>query len=73
MDDIRLAVLDAVGNIPFGGMVWARYLGRPEWERLANESGYRIADRAEGLRYRSGLFAVLFPNSLEVTMRFEPI
>ena len=72
LDDLRLATLDAVGNIPFGGMVWARYLDRDEWEMLAKQSGYRIAARAEPRRYRRGAFAVLFPNSLEVTMRFEP-
>ena len=72
LDDLRLATLDAIGNIPFGGMVWARYLDRDEWEMLAKESGYRIAARAEPRRYRRGAFAILFPNSLEVTMRFEP-
>lgn len=71
-DNLRLAVLDAIGNIPFGGMVWARYLSRDEWERLAQESDYRIAERASPARYRSGLQAMLFPNRLEVTMRFEP-
>jgi SAM-dependent methyltransferase len=72
VDDLRLAALDAIGNIPFGGMVWARYLSREEWERLARESGYRIGARADAVRYRRGIFAVLFPNRLEVTMRLEP-
>jgi SAM-dependent methyltransferase len=72
LDDLRLAALDAIGNIPFGGMVWARYLSRKEWNQLASDSGYRIAARAEPIMYRSSAFALLFPNRLEVTMRFEP-
>jgi SAM-dependent methyltransferase len=72
LDNLRLTAMDAIGNIPFGGMLWARYLGRSEWERLAAESGYRIAARAAPARYRRGPYALLFPNRLEVTMRFEP-
>ncbi len=71
-DAARLAALDAIGNIPFGGMVWARYLTRAEWEALAAAAGYGIAARADGC-YRSGIFAALFPNRLETTMRLEPI
>ena len=41
LDNLRLFALDAIGNVPFGGMVWARYLTRREWETLAAESGYR--------------------------------
>jgi SAM-dependent methyltransferase len=72
IDVLRLTVLDAIGNIPFGGVLWARYLERSEWENLAAAAGYRIAARVTK-KYRSGLFAVLFPNRLETTMRFEPI
>lgn len=72
-DHLRLTALDAIGNIPFGGMLWARYLDGQDWERVAQESGYRIAARAVPARYRSGAYAALFPNRLEVTMRFEPI
>ena len=72
LDHARLAALDAIGNIPFGGMIWARYLDRAEWERLAAESGYRIAARAPAARYRQGAYALLFPNRLEVTMRLQP-
>lgn len=72
LDSLRLTAMDAVGNIPFGGMVSAVYLGRADWERLAAESGYRIAARAAPLAYRSGAYARLFPNRLEVTMRWEP-
>lgn len=73
LDNLRLMALDAIGNIPFGGMIWARYLTRAEWETLAAKSGYRIACRAAPARYRKSVFALLFPNRLEVTMRFEPI
>lgn len=72
IDDVRLTVLDTIGNVPFGGMLWARYLTRTEWERLARESGYRIAARITSIRYRGRAFALMFPNRLEVTMRFEP-
>ena len=71
-DNLRLTAMDAIGNIPFGGMVWARYLKQAEWVRLAAESGYHIAARVTSARYRNGIYAVLFPNRLEVTMRFEP-
>jgi SAM-dependent methyltransferase len=43
VDDLRLTALDAIGNIPFSGMVRARYLPRREWEALAAQAGYRIA------------------------------
>lgn len=72
LDNLRLAAMDAIGNLPFGGMVRARYLGHNDWESLARASGYRIAARAEPGLYRRGLYALLFPNRLEVTMRFEP-
>jgi len=64
-------VLDAIGNIPFGGQIDADYLSREEWEELARATGYRIAARTDGA-YRSGMMAWLFPNRLETTMRFEP-
>ncbi|PBB29362.1 class I SAM-dependent methyltransferase [Mesorhizobium sp. M1A.F.Ca.IN.020.06.1.1] len=72
LDDLRLTAMDAIGNIPFGGMIWARYLKRAEWGKLATESGYRIARRAAPKQYRKSIHQLLFPNRLEVTMRFEP-
>ena len=72
LDHGRLAVLDAIGNIPFGGQVDADYLSRAEWEQLAQAAGYRIAARTDGT-YRKGVMAWVFPNRLETTMRFEPI
>ena len=71
LDSLRLKALDALGNIPFGGMMWASYLARADWDRVAEASGYRITARTSG-GYRSGGFAALFPNRLEITMRFEP-
>jgi SAM-dependent methyltransferase len=68
LDHARLFALDAMGNIPFGGMVKADYLTQPEWERLAADCGYRIDTQLSG-QYRDGLFAGLFPNRLEATMR----
>ena len=72
IDHWRLTALDAIGNIPFGGMLWARYLSAGEWRALADAAGYRIAASANPPRYRSGPYALIFPNRLEVTMRFEP-
>ena len=72
VDRWRLTALDAIGNIPFGGMLWARYLTRADWEALARESGWRIAARATPRAYRQGPFALLFPNRLEITLRLEP-
>lgn len=71
LDHGRLTVLDAIGNIPFGGQVHADYLSRVEWQQLAQAAGYRIAAQTNGV-YREGLMAWLFPNRLETTMRFEP-
>lgn len=71
LDNLRLMLLDAIGNIPFGGMLWARYLSRVEWQELALAAGYRIAARVEGC-YRTGIYGKIFPNRLETTMRFEP-
>lgn len=73
LDYGRLVAMDAIGNIPFGGMIRARYLTRADWENLAGESGYRIVRRAEPRRYRSGVHAAVFPNRLETTLRLEAI
>lgn len=70
LDHARLAVLDAIGNIPFGGQVDADYLSASEWRSLAAEAGYEIAEQASGT-YRRGPMAWVFPNRLETTMRFE--
>jgi SAM-dependent methyltransferase len=71
LDRLRLTILDLLGNVPFNGMVQARYLGHQDWEQLASDTGCRIGAslRAE---YRTGLFSVLFPNRLEVMMRWVP-
>lgn len=71
LDDLRLTAMDAVGNIPFGGMLWARYLPLSEWEELAAFAGYRIGARAGGV-YRHGPYAAIFPNALEITFRLDP-
>lgn len=68
LDHARLFALDAMGNIPFGGMVKADYLTQPDWEKLAADCGYRI-DSQVGGAYRDGPFAMAFPNRLEATMR----
>jgi len=68
LDHARLMLLDLMGNVPFGGMVKARYLTAEDWQRLAAAPGYRIDRQITGA-YRSGYFEHLFPNRLEVTMR----
>lgn len=72
LDNARLAAMDAIGNIPFGGMVWARYLTPTDWIGLVKESGYRIAARAAPMQYRRGFYAAIFPNRLEITLRLDP-
>lgn len=69
IDHARLFALDAIGNVPFGGMVKARYLTLPEWQALASGAGYRIERQISGA-YRGGAYSVLFPNRLETTMRW---
>lgn len=70
LDRLRLTILDALGNTPFGGQVRASYPAAEEWDQLAAAAGYRIERRVSG-DYRHGLFAALFPNRLEITMRWE--
>lgn len=72
IDDWRLTAMDAIGNIPFGGMLWARYLSGRDWQELAASSGYRIAASTTGA-YRTGLYALIFPNRLEITLRLDPL
>jgi len=69
LDRLRLTILDAMGNTPFGGMVRASYPDPSEWDELAAAGGYRIERRVSG-EYRRGLFAALFPNRLEISMRW---
>lgn len=71
LDDLRLALLDVAGNVPFSGMVRANYPRAEDWEDLARSAGFRIAASRED-RYRRGPFEALFPNRLEITMRWEP-
>lgn len=73
LDNLRLTAMDAIGNIPFGGMLKAHYLDRAEWQALATESGYQIAARAAPSRYRRGIYAWLFPNRLEIALRLERV
>lgn len=72
LDHVRLAALDVAGNLPSGGMVKASYLSLEEWRALAAASGLRI-DRSCRGDYRSGLFGSLFPNRLEIAMRWFAI
>jgi hypothetical protein len=71
LDRARLSALDFIGNIPFGGMVKADYLSGADWRALAEAGGYRIAETTRAERYRRGPYALLFPNRLEITMRWE--
>jgi SAM-dependent methyltransferase len=72
LDHLRLTVLDAIGNIPFGGMVQADYLEAEEWQTLASISGYQMAETVVG-QYRTQPVNSLFPNRLEITMRWERV
>jgi ubiquinone/menaquinone biosynthesis C-methylase UbiE len=70
-DDLRLTVLDLIGNTPFGGMVRASYLREAQWRELAAQTGHEPGAPLSGA-YRHGPSAVLFPNRLEVSMRWRP-
>lgn len=70
LDRLRLTILDALGNTPFGGQVRATYPAASEWDELAAAAGYRIERRISG-EYRKGIFGALFPNRLEITMRWS--
>ena len=70
LDHARLQVLDAIGNVPFGGMVRAWYLERTDWTELASGAGYAITT-GEPQSYRTGPYATIFPNRLEVTLRLD--
>lgn len=71
-DDVRLATLDLLGNVPFSGMVRASYLREADWRDLAARTGQRTTERLSG-RYRSGFMEALFPNRLEISMRWQPL
>lgn len=68
LDRARLACLDFVGNLPFGGMVWARYLSQDDWRELFARCGCSAERIAPG-PYRSGLASLGFPNRLEILFR----
>jgi ubiquinone/menaquinone biosynthesis C-methylase UbiE len=70
-DHIRLVLLDIMGNVPFSGMVKARYLSKDDWNHLASISGFEIEEQISET-YRNGLMALLFPNRLEMTMKWVP-
>ena len=69
-DHWKLACLDFVGNVPFGGMVSAEYLGTEEWRRLFDALNCD-AERAAPSDYRGALSKWLFPNRLEQCFRVQ--
>ena len=68
LDHWKLAWLDFLGNVPFGGMVSAKYLEDAEWRALAEGLGCR-SERIDGAGYRGALSAWLLPNRLEFCLR----
>jgi ubiquinone/menaquinone biosynthesis C-methylase UbiE len=70
-DDVRLAVLDLLGNAPFQGMITARYLCEADWRSLAQQAGYQAGEPLAG-EYRRGIMGALFPNRLEFSARWRP-
>jgi SAM-dependent methyltransferase len=71
-DDARLALLDFLGNVPFGGMVHANYLREEDWLDLAARTGHETGERLSG-PFRAGFMGLAFPNRLEVSMRWRPV
>ncbi len=68
LDHVRLAMLDFMGNVPFGGMVTARYLSGADWEKLLGDLRCR-GERLPESPYRGGVFAAIFSNRLEICLR----
>jgi len=69
LDHARLGALDLLGNVPFSGMLRARYLSAGEWASLAEAAGYQF-EVVGAPAYRGRLFAIPFPNELEITMKW---
>jgi ubiquinone/menaquinone biosynthesis C-methylase UbiE len=67
LDHLRLMILDAMGNIPFGGMTKASYVARAEWLMLAEQAEFRVTQWKNEI-YRQGAESWIFPNRLEVLM-----
>lgn len=72
LDRARLAWLDFVGNLPFGGMVWAEYLSATAWQRLFAQTAC-VAERLAAPPYRSGMASLAFPNRLEIMFRLRSV
>ena len=72
LDHLILFVEDVIGNAPYGGQIKAWYLSKKDWAALAAESGFRI-DRVARAEYRSGIFKLIFPNKLQIAMRWLPV
>jgi SAM-dependent methyltransferase len=72
LDDARLAMLDLIGNVPFHGMVSARYLRDADWRGLARDSGYECEERRTDV-YRRGLEQAIFPNRLEASFKWRAV
>ena len=70
LDHLRLAWLDLLGNVPFSGMVSARYLNATEWAQLAETAGCR-SETFVGTGYRTAVSSWLLPNRLEVCVRLS--
>ncbi len=66
IDDLKLAALDAMGNLRLGAQVRATYLSRARWDRLFRELPAAQVTAFEGLSFRRGLMERLFSNALEV-------
>jgi hypothetical protein len=52
--------------------VQASYLREEDWRGLAARTGHEASERLSG-QYRGGIHAALFPNRLEVSMRWRPL
>ena len=72
VDDLRLFVLDLLGNLPFSGMAPAKCLRAVDWAALAEIIGHRIETQASAA-YRSRPASWLFPVRLEICMKRLPL
>ena len=70
LDHARLAWLDFVGNLPFGGMMKAQYLSAADWQELFADTN-SCAEQLPTSPYRTGTAALAFPTRLEVLFRLR--
>lgn len=68
LDRFRLYMMDAIGNVPFSGMVEASYLSMSDWQLLFSGADVEVSV-LENTKYRGSVYSLIFPNRLEVMFK----